>query len=152
MVREDMVFAGQNLVSREEVIGFIASAAQKAGLLSNKADFIAAVFRREQEISTSIGHGIAIPHGKTEAVREAFISYVGVAEAFEWDPVTKDLVKGVFLIGVPEKNTDKIHLKAISEISKKLINDEFRTQLFLCTQGKEAFELLDAINAGIQGK
>lgn len=152
MVREDMVFAGQNLVSREEVIGFIASAAEQAGLLSNKAEFIAAVFRREQEISTSIGHSIAIPHGKTDAVREAFISYVGLAKAFEWDSVTKDLVKGVFLIGVPEKNTDRLHLKAISEISKKLINDEFRTQLFLCTQGKEAFELLDAINAGIQGK
>ena len=90
--------------------------------------------------------------GQVFIKRLSFIAQQEVAKAFEWDSVTKDLVKGVFLIGVPEKNTDRLHLKAISEISKKLINDEFRTQLFLCTQGKEAFELLDAINAGIQGK
>ena len=75
---------------------------------------------------------------------------MSTATAFEWDAETKDQVQVIFLIGVPEKNTDKLHLKAISEVSKKLINDEFREKLVACQNNREAFELLDSINQGIE--
>ena len=98
MIREDLVFVKQPLQSRKAVIEFIAAAAIKAGVLKDAAVFCDAVFRRENEISTSIGHGIAIPHGKTDAVHEAFIAYVSTATAFEWDAETKDQVQ-VILVG-----------------------------------------------------
>jgi len=150
MIRKDLVFVKQPIKTRAAAIAFIANAAEKAGLLKNKHEFTEVVFRREKEISTSIGHGIAIPHGKTDAVQDAFVSYVGVEKAFEWDTDTKDRVEAVFLIGVPEKNTDTLHLKVISEVSKKLVNDEFRRKLFACQTGQEAFVLLDAINQGLK--
>ncbi len=150
MIRRNMVFIEQPFKSRAAVIDFIATAAENAGMLNSKDKFIEAVFRREEEISTSIGHGIAIPHGKTNEVKEAFISYVGLKESFEWDADTKDQVKAVFLIGVPKENANKIHLKIISEVSKKLVNDEFRKKLFACQTAKEAFELLDVINKEIR--
>lgn len=150
MIRKDLVFVHQELNCSADVITFVTKAADRAGLLNNPAEFMKAVFRRETEISTSIGYEIAIPHGKTDAVKEAFIAYIGLAKPFEWDSTTKDLIRMVFLIGVPEKNTDRLHLKAISEVSKKLINEDFRETLLKCQSNEEAFILLDSINQGIE--
>ena len=136
--------------SRSEGIEFIANAADKAGVLGDKEEFIKAVYRREEEISTSIGHGIAIPHGKTDAVKDAFIAYVGIEKPFEWDPNTKDEIKGVFMIGVPASGTETLHLKAIAAISKKLINDEFREKLFSYEKNDDAYAILHEIDEGIK--
>ncbi|TCS81023.1 PTS sugar transporter subunit IIA [Pectinatus cerevisiiphilus] len=146
MISRKLIFIRQSFQNRLAVIDFIAAMADKAGMLHDQQKFIATVLDREADISTSIGYGIAIPHGKTDAVKEAFIAYVNVKEAFEWDNITKDRVKAIFLIGVPEKHTNKLHLKAISEISKKLINNSFREELFRCQTEKEAFKLLNSIN------
>ena len=93
MVRKELVFAKESLKSRDEVFEFIAEAADKAGLLNDKKDYVAALYRREAEISTSIGHGIAIPHGKTDAVKEAFIAFVSVDKTFVWDESTGDSIE-----------------------------------------------------------
>lgn len=150
MIRKDLVFVHQELNCSADVITFVTEAANRAGLLNDPEEFTKAVFRRETEISTSIGYEIAIPHGKTDAVKEAFIAYIGLSKPFEWDRTTKDLIRMVFLIGVPEKNTDRLHLKAISEVSKKLINEDFREKLITCQSNEDAFILLDSINQGIE--
>ena len=150
MVRKELVFAKESLKSRDEVFNFIADAADKAGLLNDKKEYIAALYRREEEISTSIGHGIAIPHGKTDAVKEAFIAFVSVDKTFVWDESTGDEIEGIFMIGVPASGTETLHLKAIAAISKKLINDEFRAKLFGCKTGDEAYSLLHEIDEGIK--
>ena len=108
------------------------------------------MYAREAEISTAVGYGIAIPHGKTDAVKEAFIAYVGLNQSFEWDAETKDQVDTVFLIGVPKANTEVLHLKAIAAISKNLMREEFRNKLKACTSSEAAYELLDEINREIK--
>lgn len=150
MVRKELIFAKQTLASRSAVIEFIAEAADKAGVLVDKAEFIKAVYRREEEISTSIGHGIAIPHGKTDAVKEAFIAFMSVQKPFIWDESINDEIKGIFLIGVPERGAATLHLKAIAAISKKLINDEFRANLFACEKSEKVYEILHEIDEGIK--
>lgn len=146
MIKQELVFVNQSLRSRDEIIRFIADAADKAGKLADKELFVSKVLEREAEISTSIGHGLAIPHGKTDAAKEPFVSYLGLSESIEWDSTTKDQIRGVFLIGVPQSNTDNLHLKCIAEISKKLINDEFRESLMASGSNESAFELLNSIN------
>ena len=150
MVRKELVLAGTELDSREAVIDYVATAADGAGLLASKVEFVEAVYRREEEISTSIGHGIAIPHGKTDAVKEAFMAFVSVKKPFCWDENSKDKILGVFLIGVPQSKADTLHLKAIAAISKRLINDDFRSELFACRNSEEAYRLLDEIDQGIK--
>lgn len=152
MIRKEMVFIGENLTSRESVIRFIAHAAKGNGFVSDEQAFANAVFERERQVATSVGHFIAIPHGKCDAVKEPFVAYVRVREAFEWDEETKDLVQSIFLIGVPQSDTGKTHLRYISQVSKKLINDEFREALFACETAQEAFEKLDSINEGIRSE
>lgn len=149
MVREKLIFAKQSLKNKEEVIKFIADAANKEGLLNDEDGYIEAVHNREKEISTSIGYGIAIPHGKTDAVKEPFISFMSLKKPFEWDSTMKDQVEAVFMIGVPAKNAGMLHLKAIAAISKKLMSEEFRNKLYAAQTSHEAYELLHEIDKSI---
>lgn len=149
MIRQNLIFACQDFKTKNEVIRFIVDAADKAGLLADRSEFLEAVYAREAEISTAVGYGIAIPHGKTDAVREAFIAYAGLNGTFTWDEETKEQVDMVFLIGVPKSGTEILHLKAIAAISKKLMREVFRARLKECVSNKEAYELLEEINREI---
>lgn len=149
MIRQNLIFAGKDFATKDEVIRFVADAAAREGLLADREGFISAVYAREAEISTAVGYGIAIPHGKTDAVREAFIAYAGLKRTFEWDEKTKDQVDTVFLIGVPKSGTEVLHLKAIAAISKNLMREDFRSRLKACRDSGKAYELLEAINQEI---
>ena len=101
--------------------------------------------KRENEISTAIGYLIAIPHGKTEAVKAPFISMVRTSEKVKWTEDNDEMVRLVFLIGVPEKSEGKLHLKFISQLSKKLLDDSFREKLLNKKNKNEIFEQLSSI-------
>ena len=150
MIREALIFTKQSFTRKEEVISFVADRAEQEGLLNNKEEFVQAVYRREEEISTSLGYGMAIPHGKTDAVKEPFMAFISLAKPFEWDSTMKDQVEAIFLIGVPKTNTEMLHLKAIAAISKKLMNEEFRKKLYACQTNHEAYEMLRDIDEKIK--
>lgn len=150
MIREPLIFAKEALKNKEDVIRQIAGAAKEEGVLRDPEEFMEAVLQREEEVSTSIGYGIAIPHGKTDAVKEPFISFMSFETPFIWDQETGDEVKAAFLIGVPETNTEMLHLKAIAAISKRLLDDDFREELYACRSPREAYALLSEIDQSIR--
>ncbi len=150
MIRKALIHVKQSFASKDAIIEFVAEAARKEGVLEDKMTFVEAVYQREREISTSVGYGIAIPHGKTDVVKEPFISFISLKEPFEWDAEQKDQVEAVFLIGVPETNTEMLHLKAIAAISRKLMDETFRQNLYACATNQEAYNMLDEIDKSIR--
>lgn len=141
-----MIFLNMDLNKRSEVLEFLVEEALKKQLISSKQAFLTAVLNREEQIPTSVDFNVAIPHGKSQVVNEPFIAYLSTETSFQWDERGVDLVKHVFLIGVPENGGSKIHLKYISQVSKKLIDEEFRQKLFACHDVEEAFKQLNEIN------
>ena len=150
MIRPEMVFVDEAIDSKEEVIDLISNTAKNQGLIKDVADFKEKVFAREREISTSVGNQVAIPHGKTDTVSEPFVAFMRTKEGFKWDENSAELVRLIFLIGVPDKDANKLHLKYIAEISKKLINDEFRTKLLTLSGKEDVFNLLESINNNVK--
>ena len=86
MIREPLIFAKEALKNKEDVIRQIAGAAKEEGVLRDPEEFMEAVLQREEEVSTSIGYGIAIPHGKTDAVKEPFISFYELRDTIHLGP------------------------------------------------------------------
>lgn len=150
MIKKEMVFVNEKLKTKKEVIEFITKKAFINKLISNEKEFRDAVFAREHQIPTSVGHFIAIPHGKSFAVKEPFVAYVWTESPFIWDSKSGDMVQSIFLIGVPYIDSGKTHLQYISQVSKRLINDDFRKELFSCKSTEDAFARLRSINEGIQ--
>ena len=119
-----------NLTSQNkgEVIDELISTLYDDGKISDKEEFKKAVLKREEEFSTGIGMGIAIPHGKSSTVKEASIVFGKSKAGIEYGSMDGKPAHLFFLIAVPENSND-IHLKALSQISRKLMHTEIREKL-----------------------
>ena len=145
VIREDMILLQTNFQTRDDALRALVQMADKTGLISEKERFLESVLNREEEMPTAIGYQIAIPHGKSESVKIPFIGFLQTKEEFIWTEGYEEQVKLVFLIGVPAENENNIHLKFISQLSKKLLDDEFRMQLLEETNQDNIFKLLRSI-------
>jgi PTS system fructose-specific IIA component len=146
VITPELIFLDQKMSNQEAVIQFIVKKAASANYVSDAAELSAAVKKREAEVSTAIGYDIAIPHGKTAAVTQPFIAFLRVQEAFQWTHNSEEKVRLVFLIGVPQESESKLHLKFISQLSKKLLNDTFREKLMTECEQNKIFEQLSSID------
>lgn len=145
VISTDLIFLDQDMSSQEDVLQFIVTQAGLLDYVSDSADLYTAVKKREEEIPTAIGYDIAIPHGKTASVRQPFIAFLRTKEALQWTKENEEMVRLVFLIGVPKESEGKLHLKFISQLSKKLLDDAFREKLLQGTDKQKIFEQLSSI-------
>lgn len=145
IISTDLIFLDEPLFDKSEIIKHIAEKAKLIGYITDEQDFYESVMKREAEIPTAIGYDIAIPHGKTDVIMQPFIAFFRTTEKFTWTEGYDDEVQLIFQIGVPETGNEKLHLKFISEVSKKLLDEEFRKQLKSITEHQKVFELLNSI-------
>lgn len=146
MIRENLLYLNKDIHDRETVITYIADMADTVGLLSDKNLFLKSVQEREHILPTSVGFKVAIPHGRSSSVREPFVSFMKTKHEFIWDTRNNNEVDLIFLIAVPEKNENNLHLRFLSEISKKLMDSSFRERLRNADNEHEVFVMLHEIN------
>ncbi|KOF56964.1 MULTISPECIES: PTS sugar transporter subunit IIA [Clostridium] len=115
--------------TKDEVLDELIDILYKDGKVTNKQELKDAVLKREEEFSTGIGMGIAIPHGKCSAVKEPTITFGLSKEGVDYQSMDDKPAKLFFLIAVPQESSD-VHLKALSEISRKLMHEDVRERLY----------------------
>lgn len=128
LINENLIVLNMKASSKEEVITNLAKIAAKEGRVNDVESYTKAVLHRESEYSTAVGFGVAIPHGKTDAVSEPFLMFASINPT-DWKALDDGLVEMVFLIGVPEKEAGSLHLKILASLSRKLMKADFRTAL-----------------------
>ncbi|HSH36087.1 PTS sugar transporter subunit IIA [Schnuerera sp.] len=125
--------------NKEEVIDELIELLYKDGAVTNKKDFKLAVIKREEQFSTGIGHGIGIPHGKSDAVSMASIAFGISKDGVDFDSMDGQPVNLIFLIAVP-KNSDDMHLKILSFISRRLMHSDVRGKLMKAQSYEDILE------------
>ena len=111
------------------------------GLLLDRNAVLEAVFVREQTRSTGIGSGIAIPHGKCNAVKELVMA-VGIAsKPIDFESVDGKPVSIIILLVSPANQTGP-HIQALAKISRLMLDEQFRQELEKATTAEQAYELL----------
>jgi len=114
---------------------------ETSGLLGDKAAVSEAVFAREQTRSTGIGSGIAIPHGKCNAVKELVMA-IGIAhDPIDFDSIDGNPVSIVILLVSPSTQTGR-HIQALATISRLMLDEEFKQALEQASHPAEAYKLL----------
>lgn len=146
VISKELIFLNSQLKTQDKVIQFMVQQAKIADYVTDVETVEMVVAHRESEIPTAIGYQIAMPHGKTEAISHPFIAFLRTEEEFQWSKKDDERVCLIFLIGIPEKSTGKLHLKFISQLSKKLLDEEFRHSLLRETNRDRIFEQLNAID------
>ena len=114
--------------NKMEVIDELIEILDADGKLSDKDKYKEAVLRREKEFSTGIGMGIAIPHAKDSSVKEAALTLGISKEGINYEALDGTPAHLFFLIAVPADSND-VHLKVLSYISRKLMHQEVRDRL-----------------------
>lgn len=148
LINKELINLNLNALGKKEAIEALADMAYKAGRINNKNDYVNAVLKREEDYSTAVGFGVAIPHGKTDAVTEPFLGFAKVAD-IDWEALDNKPVDLVFIIGVPEKEAGSLHLKILAGLSRKLMKEEFRNQLREVSSEDELLQVLINNEIGI---
>jgi mannitol/fructose-specific phosphotransferase system IIA component (Ntr-type) len=128
---------------RNGVIRELVSVLHRAGKLGegNCEEIIKAVIKRENEASTGMGKGVAVPHVKHKAVKDVVATIGQNSTGIDFSSLDKQPVYSVILIISPVDNPDK-HLQVMESIFKHLQEEKFRRFLRQSKEAKEIEELL----------
>ena len=99
-----------------------------------------AIFEREKIMSTGVGNGFAIPHGKTDAVSDIVAAFAVTAKPIDYQSLDEQPVRLVFLL-VGKDSMVGPHIKLLSRISRLMNKEEFRKKLLSAASPKEVLEI-----------
>ena len=128
--------------SKEELISKMVDLMANNGNIINKEEYKRVVLEREKEGTTGIGEGIAIPHGKTDAVSKPGLSAMVVPNGVEFDSLDGQPAKLIFLIAAPNTK-DNVHLDVLSRLSTLLMDTRFREELLNAETAAEFMLCID---------
>lgn len=127
--------------TKEEIIAELVNSLHLGDAINDKDKVLQAVLEREKIMSTSIGDGIAIPHGKSDAVVK-LVAALGTQkrgvdfEALDGEPAY------VFFLLVSPANVSGPHIKALARISRLLKNDDFKKRLIAASSSEEIISVI----------
>ncbi|OCB00049.1 PTS fructose transporter subunit IIABC [Clostridium beijerinckii] len=128
--------------TKEQCINELVDLMDKTGNLNNKEEYKKAILAREELSTTGIGDGIAIPHGKTSAVKKASLAAAICKKGVDYDSLDGQPAHLFFMIAVPDNN-DNLHLEVLARLSTILMDEAFRTSLIDCSDKEEFLRLID---------
>jgi len=134
---------------RDGVIAELVSSLDKAGKLGkgNCKKITRAVIKRENEASTGMGKGVAVPHVKHKAVKEVVAAIGQSSEGIDFSALDKQPVYSVILLISPVNESDK-HLQAMENIFRNLQYEKFRSFLRQCRSAEQIEDLLKEVDEG----
>jgi fructose-specific phosphotransferase system IIA component len=126
--------------SKEEVINELIDLFKGDPRVEDLEKVRSAVLEREKVMSTGVGKGFAIPHGKTNAVKEIIGAFGRVPDGIDYDSLDGNPVQLIFLL-VGKDNLISTHIKLLSRISRLMNKDDFRHRLIEANNSQEIIKL-----------
>ncbi|VYU53805.1 PTS mannose transporter subunit IIABC [Staphylococcus simulans] len=131
-------------MKRDDVIDRLITELKNQNYVEDFAQVKSSVLKRESESTTAIGMNVAIPHAKSDAVKQPVVAVLQNKNGIEWESLDGSLPKIVFLIVVPNNSNDT-HLKLLQRLSKTLMDDETREKLITAEDKETIYDILKAI-------
>lgn len=145
-INKKLILTGVNVESKDDLLNQLVNRSVDAGLVESYEDYRKSVERRELEISTNMGNGIAIPHGKSVSVLNPFFAFAKLDQAIQWNPDDESKVDLIFLLGVPDKSATNDHIRLLSKLAGHLVNDDFVESLRKITCLEDALCIFEKLN------
>ena len=114
----------------------------KSGKISDEEAYRRQVYAREEESTTGIGEGIAIPHGKCDAVKKPGLAAMVIPGGVDFDSLDGEPVTLLFLIAAPNTE-DNVHLDVLSKLSMMLMDEAFTKSLRVAKTPEEFLAIID---------
>ncbi|MEG0360214.1 MAG: fructose PTS transporter subunit IIA [Longicatena sp.] len=138
---KNMIALNVEGITKESVIENLGKELFLHGKLNDLDTYIEAVKEREKEITTGFGGGIAIPHGKSDAVKESCFIFGKLKNKVEWKSMDQKPVDMVFQLAIPMEEAGTTHLRLLSKIAVAVMEEKFVEKL----RKASSIEEIDAI-------
>lgn len=142
LLKKESIELNGLVTTKGEAIDKMVELMEKGGNLSDTKIYKQGVLKREEEGTTGIGEGIAIPHAKTDAVKAPGLASMVVKEGVDYDSLDGEPVHLIFLIAAPNTE-DNVHLEVLSRLSMLLMDDDFRENLLKAQTPEEYLSYID---------
>lgn len=129
LLRNELVLLESTSRTKEEVIQEMVDAFYVLSRTDDRDLVEQALWAREAEYSTGLGHGFAIPHCKTDAVTANSICILKLKEPIDWDSIHGEQVRMVVLLALRKSDAANTHMQVFSSLARKLDDETFRQQL-----------------------
>jgi len=148
VIREETIdLAMDQVASKDQAILYLAGLLEKADLLKDKQEYIQSVYEREAMGPTYMENFIAIPHGKSDAVKEAGIAFGRSEKGFDYQTqMGGGLVKLIFMLAIPNRMSCDEYMAVLARLARLLVHEEFQQDLY------SAVSYQDVLDAIIQGE
>ena len=128
--------------SKSEALDQVVALMVKSGKIKDEDAYRKQVYAREEESTTGIGEGIAIPHGKCDAVSRPGLAAMVVKDGVDFDSLDGEPVTLIFLIAAPNTE-DNVHLDVLSKLSVLMMDEEFSDSLRHAASVDEFLAIID---------
>lgn len=135
--------------NKKDIIEQAVELMEQNGNINNKEEYLKLVMKREEEGSTGVGEGIAIPHGKGNVISKPGLVAMVIPDGVDFESLDGKPVKLLFLIAAPDSK-DNLHLEVLSRLSALLMSEKFRQDLLNAKSKEEFLKIID--EADIQEK
>lgn len=142
LLSEEDILMDLSCHNKEDAIASLVDNLNQYNHLFTKADCLRDILDREQQISTGLVKGIAIPHTQSASVKDCKISIASLHDEIEWKTLDETQVKIIILITVPSQG-EEVHLKILASLAEKLMDDTVCEALRNAETEKEIIAILE---------
>ena len=146
LLAKESIKLNATVKDKEEVLNTMVDLMDKSGKISDKKLYLDAVKAREEEGTTGVGNGIAIPHGRCSGVKKAGLAAMSIKGGVEYNALDSKPVDLVFLIAANE-DSGNVHLEILSKLATMLMDDEFVSKLKNATTDEAFLDIIDKAEA-----
>jgi fructose PTS system EIIBC or EIIC component len=140
ILTEDVIEIRLAAKDKTEAINKMVDLANKSGKITNLENVRTIVFEREKLVSTGVGKGFAIPHGKSDDITDIVAAFGILSEPIDFDSIDSEKVQFIFLL-VGKDSMLNMHIKLLSRISRLMNKDEFREKLLTAKSKTELLQI-----------
>lgn len=143
VLKEEQIVFNLEATTKEETIKKLSRIFVKNGIVDNEEEYVKSVLEREEHATTGIGNGIAIPHGKSDAVKKSSIIFAKSKNKIEWEALDEKPVDSIFLLAISNIDKDSNHLVLLSKLATKLMDDDNVGALKLADSAQEVIKIFN---------
>ena len=147
LLKPQSILLNASPTNKADAIYTLGDLMDKGGNLSDKAEYLEAVFAREESGSTGLGDGIATPHAKSNGVKEAGLAAMVVPNGVDFDALDGQPSRLFFMIAAPEGAADT-HVEVLSKLATMVIDPDFKNALIQSATVDRFLELITAKEEG----
>ncbi|WP_195938252.1 PTS fructose transporter subunit IIABC [Romboutsia sp. 1001713B170131_170501_G6] len=142
LINKKSISLNLKATNKSDAIDKLVDLVDNSGNLNNKEEYKKAIIARENQSTTGIGEGIAIPHAKTSSVKNACLAAAICKDGVDYESFDGSLSHLFFMIAAPE-GANNTHLEVLSRLSTILMDEEFREKLINAKSEGEFLSLID---------